>query len=80
MIFFAVWQIFTTFANMKPAKIFQQYVWLVNTLRQYKRLTLEEINNLWVKNDVIGGSLEVMEPSDLRLKICKNLKETLNKY
>ena len=41
---------------MKPAKIFQQYVWLVNTLRQYKRLTLEEINNLWVKNDVIGGS------------------------
>lgn len=65
---------------MKPAKIFQQYVWLVNTLRQYKRLTLEEINNLWVKNDVIGGSLEVMEPSDLRLKICENLKETLNKY
>ena len=47
---------FRTFANMKPAKIFQQYVWLVNTLRQYKRLTLEEINNLWVKNDVIGGS------------------------
>lgn len=65
---------------MKPAKIFQQYVWLVNTLRQYKRLTLEEINNLWVKNDVISGSLEVMEPSDSRLKICENLKETLNKY
>ena len=42
--------------NMKPARIFQQYVWLVNTLRQYKRLTLEEINDLWVKNDVIGGS------------------------
>ena len=47
---------FRNFANMKPAKIFQQYVWLVNTLRQYKRLTLEEINDLWVKNDVIGGS------------------------
>ena len=27
-----------------------------------------------------GDSLEVMEPSDLRLKICENLKETLNKY
>lgn len=40
---------------MKPAKIFQHYVWLVNTLRQYKRLTLEEINDLWVRNDVIGG-------------------------
>lgn len=41
---------------MKPAKIFQQYIWLVNTLRQHKRLTLKEINDLWVKNDVIGGS------------------------
>ena len=41
---------------MKPAKIFQQYIWLVNTLRQYKRLSLEEISNLWVKDQVIGGS------------------------
>ena len=41
---------------MKPARIFQLYIWLVSTLRQYKRLSLEEINNLWVKNDVIGGS------------------------
>ena len=41
---------------MKPAKIFQQYIWLVNTLRQYKYLTLEEINDLWVKDKVIEGS------------------------
>ena len=41
---------------MKPAKIFQQYIWLVNTLRQYKRLTLDEINALWVKDKVIQGS------------------------
>ena len=41
---------------MKPAKIFRQYIWLVNTLRQYKRLTLEEISELWVNNKVIGGS------------------------
>ena len=41
---------------MKPAKIFQQYIWLVNTLRQYKQLTLEEISELWVNNKVIGGS------------------------
>ena len=40
---------------MKPARIFQLYIWLVSTLRQYKRLSLEEINNLWVKDDVIGG-------------------------
>lgn len=41
---------------MKPAKIFQQYIWIVNTLRQYKRLTLEELNRLWVGNEIIGGS------------------------
>ena len=41
---------------MKPARIFQQYIWLVNTLRQYKRLSLEEINDLWVNDQVIGGS------------------------
>lgn len=41
---------------MKPARLFQQYIWIVNTLRQKGKLTLEEINNLWVKNKVIGGS------------------------
>ena len=40
---------------MKPAKIFQQYIWIVNTLRQYKKLSLEQLNELWVKNQVIGG-------------------------
>lgn len=41
---------------MKPARIFRQYIWLVNTLRQYKQLTLEEISELWVNNKEIGGS------------------------
>ena len=41
---------------MKPARIFQQYIWLVNTLRQYKRLSLEEISEMWVNDQVIGGS------------------------
>lgn len=41
---------------MKPAKIIQQYIWIVNTLRQYKRLKLEDISRLWEENDVIGGS------------------------
>lgn len=40
---------------MKPARIFQLYIWLVSVLRQYKRLSLEEINNLWIRDDVIGG-------------------------
>ena len=41
---------------MKPARLFQQYIWLVNTLRQKGKLTLKEINDLWVDNKVIGGS------------------------
>lgn len=40
---------------MKPARIFQQYIWIVNALRQYKRLSLEQLNELWVKDQVIGG-------------------------
>lgn len=40
---------------MKPAKIFQQYIWIVNTLRQYKKLSLERLNDLWMKDEVIGG-------------------------
>ena len=42
---------------MKPAKIFQQYIWIVNTLRQYKKLSLEQLNVLWVKDEVIGGEV-----------------------
>ena len=40
---------------MKPARIFQQYIWIVNMLRQYKKLSLEQLNELWVKDQVIGG-------------------------
>ena len=41
---------------MKPARIFQQYIWIINTLRQYKKLSLEELNNLWQNDDVNGGA------------------------
>ena len=41
---------------MKPARIFQQYIWIINTLRQYKKLSLEELNNLWQIDDVNGGA------------------------
>ena len=40
---------------MKPARIFQQYIWIVNTLRQYKKLSLEQLNELWIQDEVIGG-------------------------
>lgn len=41
---------------MKPSRIFQQYVWLVNMLLQYKRLTLEEIRQHWADDKVIDGN------------------------
>ena len=40
---------------MKPAKIFQQYIWLVNLLRLHPRLTLEEIGKRWIQDQVIDG-------------------------
>ena len=41
---------------MKPARIFQQYIWIINTLR-HQRLTLEELNSLWMEQRVADGSV-----------------------
>ena len=38
------------------SRTIQQYIWLVNTLRQHKRLTLEEINRLWIEDRVSDGT------------------------
>ena len=40
---------------MKPAKIFQQYIWIVTLLRLHPRLTLEEISRRWIQDKVIDG-------------------------
>lgn len=40
---------------MKPARIFQQYIWIVTLLMRYKRLTLEEISQRWEDDAVVGG-------------------------
>ena len=29
---------------MKPAQIFHQYIWIINTLRAYHKMTFEELN------------------------------------
>ena len=42
---------------MKPAKIFQQYIWLINTLRTYKQLTLEQLNQKWQQDGVADGNV-----------------------
>lgn len=41
---------------MKPAQIFHQYIWLVNTLRRHQRLTLEALNRYWMADQVADGN------------------------
>ena len=41
---------------MKPAQIFHQYIWIINTLRAYRKLTLEELNQKWQNDGVADGN------------------------
>lgn len=40
---------------MKSYALFQQYIWLVNIIKRYKKLTFEEINRQWLKTDMSEG-------------------------
>ena len=40
---------------MKSYALFQQYIWLVNTIHRYRRLTLEEINRHWMETEMSEG-------------------------
>lgn len=40
---------------MKAYALFQQYIWLVNIIHQYGKLSLEEINNHWLKTEMSEG-------------------------
>lgn len=40
---------------MKAYALFQQYIWLVNTIHKAGRLTLDEINRLWLKTSMSDG-------------------------
>ena len=41
---------------MKPAQIFHQYIWLINTLRVYRALTLDELDQMWRRDRVTDGN------------------------
>ena len=41
---------------MKTAKTFQQYIWIINTLRAYRGLTIEELNQKWQDDEVTDGN------------------------
>ena len=44
------------FVSMKPAQIFHQYIWIINTLRAYRQLTFEELNQKWQDDKVADGN------------------------
>lgn len=41
---------------MKQAQIFQQYIWIINTLRAHRRMTFEEIARKWQDDCVTDGN------------------------
>jgi len=49
-------KIISIFAIMKQAQIFQQYIWIINTLRAYRKLTFEELNQKWIDDRVADGN------------------------
>ena len=44
------------FVSMKPAQIFHQYIWIINTLRAYGQLTFEELCQKWREEQVTDGN------------------------
>jgi len=41
---------------MKPALIFKQYIWLINTLRLYRSMTLGQLNRKYMDDQVAEGN------------------------
>jgi predicted DNA-binding transcriptional regulator YafY len=41
---------------MKPAQIFHQYIWIINTLSAYRKLSFEELNQKWQDDQVADGN------------------------
>lgn len=40
---------------MKQSTLFKEYIWLVNTIHRAGRISLSEINDLWLRTDMSGG-------------------------
>ena len=53
------------------ANLFGRYVWLIDTLRRYKRLTFQEISELWQESGLGYGE-------ELPLKTFHNHKKAIN--
>lgn len=51
-----MYSLISIFADMKPAQIFHQYIWIINTLRAHRQLTFEELNQKWQNDKVADGN------------------------
>ena len=40
---------------MTKPTLFKEYIWLVNTIYQAGRITLNDINKKWLKTEMSGG-------------------------
>lgn len=40
---------------MKSYSLFQQYIWLVNTIHRARKITFEDINKKWGETEMSGG-------------------------
>ena len=54
------------------SNIFGRYIWLIDTLRRHKRLTFEEINNLWIESCLSYG-----EGDELPLRTFHNHRKAI---
>ena len=40
---------------MKPAHLFNEYIWLVSAIRRAGKITFSELNAQWITTDMSGG-------------------------
>lgn len=40
---------------MRTHTLFKEYIWLINTIAKYKKISLEEINQKWINTDMSEG-------------------------
>lgn len=52
---------------MRSSEKFKEYIWLVNTITRYRQITLDEINELWVRTEMSEG-VELSRSTFLRHK------------
>ena len=57
---------------MKPALIFHQYIWLINTLRRYHSLTLGRLNRKWMDTTLLIIEQKTLVEYDYGIKILRS--------